>query len=318
LRRHATAHFYRRESWLKHPFEQNGAQNRIAILSALTALLFWGGTAVTNKFLLDFLDASDIAIVRTWLAGVFAAVLIGLARTPFPAPRTERVPLIAYAISVFVLWPLLLSAGLARTSASHAAIIMAFLPILTILVSSAVSGTRPKQQWWLGSGIAVVAAVVFLIDTTASAESAGQSSLAGDLIVLAGCLFAAIGYVLGGRVSHNLGARAATLWGLVVGMLVVTPVAVGSGAYSELAGLPAIAWANLAWLSFLSSFLAYLLWYHATALMGVNRTGTMLLLLPAVTLLGANLFLDEPLSLRLIAGCAAVVVGTAYAHKYAA
>ena len=78
-----------------------------------------------------------------------------------------------------------------------------------------------------------------------------------------------------------------------------------------------MAWANLVWLSLLSSFLAYLLWYRASALMGVNRSGTMLLLLPAVPLLGANVFLDEPLSLRLVAGCVAVVVGTVYAHKHA-
>ncbi len=297
--------------------EHAGKGSRVAVPSALVALIFWGGTAVTNKFLLDFLDALDVAIARTWLAGIFAAVVIGLSRTPCPAPRAQSVPLIAYAISVFVLWPLLLSAGLARTSASHAAIIMAFLPILTILVSSVVSGTRPKWRWWLGSGIAIVAAVLFLVDTTEGAGGAGRSSLAGDLIVLAGCLFAAIGYVLGGRVSSDIGTKAATLWGLIVGMLLVTPVGLWSSTYAPLIALPAIAWSHLAWLSFLSSFVAYLLWYHASALMGVNRTGTMLLLLPAVTLLGAYVFLDEPLSLQLIVGCAAVVVGTAYAHKYA-
>jgi len=302
---------------LENPVERRGAQSRIAILSALTALLFWGGTAITNKALLEFLGAADIAIVRAWLAGVFATVLIVLSKIPRPGSATERTLLVVYAISVFVLWPLLLSAGLARTSASHAAIIMAFLPILTILVSSVVSGTRPKRRWWLGSTVAIVAAFLFLIDTTEGAEGAGRSSLTGDLIVLSGCLFAAIGYVLGGRVSSSLGARAATLWGLVVAMLVLTPAGLWSGSYAQLLDLPAGAWANLVWLSLLSSFLAYLLWYHASALMGVNRTGTMLLLLPAITLLGANLFLDEPLSLQLIAGCVAVVVGTAYAHRYA-
>ena len=309
--------FTARGNSLTNRVEHAGKGSRVAVPSALVALVFWGGTAVTNKFLLDFLDAPDIAIARTWLAGVFAAVLIAIWKTPRPTSAAKTWRLVVYAISVFVLWPLLLSAGLARTSASHAAIIMAFLPILTILVSSAVSGSRPKRRWWLGSAVATVAAFLFLIDTTEGSGGAGRSSLPGDLTVLAGCLFAAVGYVLGGHVSSDIGARAATLWGLVVGMLLVTPVGMWSGTYAPLTALPAIAWSHLAWLSFLSSFVAYLLWYHASALMGVNRTGTMLLLLPAVTLLGAYVFLDEPLSLQLALGCAAVVVGTAYAHKYA-
>ncbi|MEM8681963.1 MAG: DMT family transporter [Pseudomonadota bacterium] len=306
-----------KENRLGNVIDKPTLPSRVANLSALTALIFWGGTAITNKSLLDFLAASDIAIVRTWLAGVFAAVLIGLSKTRRPESGTRVSLLISYAISIFVFWPLLLSAGLARTSASHAAIIMAFLPILTIIVSSIVSGVLPDRRWWLGSAVATLAAFIFLINPWEDVQANSRSSLAGDLIVLTGCVFAAVGYVLGGRVSNDIGARAATMWGLVIGMLCVTPLGLWFGTYAQLSGLPAVAWANLIWLSVLSSFLAYLLWYHASALIGINRVGTMLLLLPVITLLGANAVLAEPLSLQLIAGCIAVVMGTYYAHKYA-
>jgi len=66
---------------------------------------------------------------------------------------------------------------------------------------------------------------------------------------------------------------------------------------------------NVLLLALLCSSIAYVLYYRLIADIGPTRALTMAFLMPAFGMLWGALFLDEPITLPMIAGCALVIGG---------
>ena len=218
----------------------------------------------------------------------------------------------------FALWPIFLSVGLGRTTASHAALIMATLPILTVLIASVVHRTAPSRSWWIGGMLALAAAVMLIVQRGSSLHVADPASAAiGDLIILVGCVLCAAGYVAGGKLAPKIGAFATTFWGLSIALVVTVPVFAIYQQDTIWTTLPPAAWWAIAWLTLCSSLLGYVLWFFALGRGGIEKIGSLQLLMPVVTLLGAVLILDEVVTLRLVVLAGVVLVGTVVAHDRA-
>ena len=66
---------------------------------------------------------------------------------------------------------------------------------------------------------------------------------------------------------------------------------------------------NVLMLALACSSIAYVLYYRLIADIGPTRALTMAFLMPAFGMLWGALFLDEPITLPMIAGCALVIGG---------
>ncbi|MFL2547002.1 MAG: hypothetical protein ACJ0SL_06530 [Candidatus Rariloculaceae bacterium] len=82
--------------------------------------------------------------------------------------------------------------------------------------------------------------------------------MTGDLIILAGALAGALGYVTGGKVTPIIGTCATTFWGLAISAGVMLPFAIASSSRTDWSQVTGISWLSLAYLAFLGSFAAYL------------------------------------------------------------
>ena len=67
--------------------------------------------------------------------------------------------------------------------------------------------------------------------------------------------------------------------------------------------------ANVLMLAIFCSSIAYVLYYRLIADIGPTRALTMAFLMPAFGMLWGALFLDEPITLPMIAGCALIIGG---------
>ncbi len=288
----------------------------IAILAALLTLVFWGGTAIANRYAVGFADPIVVATLRSMLAGIVALMIALALRLRWPAARHDQLLLLVSGLCSFAAWPIFLSLGLARTTASHAALIMATLPVITVLLASLVNRTIPERSWWIGGGMALAGAL-FLITNREGllVVSDPRSAAIGDLIVLAGCVLCAAGYVAGGKLSPKIGAFATTFWGLSVALLITVPTLVFYQQGTDWTTLPASAWWAIAWLTLLSSLLGYVLWFFALGRGGIERIGSLQLLMPVITVVGAVLILDEIFTLRLMFLAGLVLAGTVIAHR---
>lgn len=289
----------------------------LAVAAALVTLVFWGGTAIANRYAVGFADPVAVATLRSMLAGALAVIIVLALRLEFPASGHDRLLLFISGLTSFALWPIFISVGLKHTTASHAALIMATLPIITVLLASIINRTTPPRAWWFGAIAALVGAVWLILGQGASLAVDDSSSAAiGDLIILVGCVICASGYVAGAKLAPKIGTFATTFWGLAMALFITVPIFVVYQEGTDWSQVPAAAWWSIAWLTLCSSFFGYILWFYALGHGGIERVGSLQLLMPVITLAGAVTILDEVLTPQLIALSILVLAGTVIAHRY--
>lgn len=286
-----------------------------AALAAGAALALWSGTAVANKIAVNHMDALTAGVLRSMLAGVFALVIAVSMRLPFPESWRERALLAVAGLSSFAVWPALMSIGIARTTAGHAALIMALTPVFTVLIAAVVERRRPHGRWWLGAAAAFAGTAVLiggrgLVPDLVNAEA----GVTGNLIVLAGGVICALGYVTGARLSTRIGTVATTFWGLSIALSGLVPTFAVIATETAWHGVPMAGWLAIAWMAVLSSLAGYALWFFALGRGGIGRIGSLQLGLPVLTLTAAALVLDEAITPPLLISALVVVSGTWIAH----
>lgn len=289
---------------------------RLAVLgAALLAVTLWGATPIATKLAVAGLDPLAVGLLRTLLAGVLVVPLMLAGRLAPPRSAAGRGFLAISALGGFVLFPVLFSLGLGRTSAAHGAVILAILPVLTGLIAAALERRLPGTRWWLGALLAF-GGTLFLI-AVRFGPSGTEASLIGDLLVLASALAAAAGYVAGARVAREAGTWSATFWGLLLGGLMLLPITPLVIAPSDLSAAPASIWLSLLYLSAASSILAYAAWYWALGQGDIARTGLFQFFQPVVGLVLAAVMLGEVLTWPLLLATILILGGVMLAQSKA-
>jgi drug/metabolite transporter (DMT)-like permease len=285
-----------------------------AVVAAGAAVLIWGGTPIATRLAVETIDPAMVGMLRTLLAALLAPILLLALRLPAPARNGTR-PLLAFAgICAFVLFPVLFSVGIDYTTASHAALILAMQPVFTALAAHLVEKSAPSWRWGAGAALAAAGTFALVHFRIGISETTDQSWI-GDILILVAGFLASIGYVGGGRAARSFPALGVTLWGLVIGGVVLLPMfAWRVGAVDWSAGTVS-SWTALAYLAFAVSSLGYLLWYWALAKGAIARIGTLQFLQPVASLILAVLLLNEPMTLPLAACAALVLAGTVLAHR---
>ena len=280
--------------------------------AAGVAVLLWGATPMVTKIAVGGIDPLAIGILRTVLGALVAlpVFVAGGLRLPRGA-RTWRT-LMASAMGGFVLFPLLFTLGMGRTSAGHGALMLGILPVFTGLVAAAVERRRPGPRWWLGCAVAAVGTA--LLAGARFGADLDQADALGDGLVLAGALAASVGYVAGARAAREIGTWQVTLWGLIMGGLVLVPIVPLVVAPAALIEAGAATLAAVAYLAVGSSIVAYAAWYWALGHGGIGRTGLAQFAQPLVGLVMAVAVLGEAVTLPMGLAAAAILGGVALAR----
>jgi drug/metabolite transporter (DMT)-like permease len=286
----------------------------LPLLAAVAAVMIWGGTPIATRIAVGTLDPAMVGMLRTLLAAALAPLLILALALPRPTTPAARGPLVAAAFCAYVAFPLLFSIGIERTTASHAALILALQPVTTALVAHLAERSRPSGRWALGAGIAAAGAAA-LVHFRIGIEPGAETSWLGDLLILAAGTAASVGYIFGGHVARAFPAAGVTLWGLLIGALALLPLFAWRAGDVAWGSVSAEAWIAVAYLAFAVSSLGYLLWYWALARRSMARTGSLQFLQPVASLVFAALILAEPITVPLLAAAGVILAGTLLAQR---
>jgi len=288
------------------------------IFAGVAAMLLWSTTAVANKIAIIYMDGLSAGILRSMLAGVLALIIACLLKYPFPKTTLDRLLLLLTGVTSFGLWPALISIGIEQTSVSHAALIMALIPIFTVIFSALIEMKIPSLRWWIGALIALFATVILIFSRFGlDTSSSNEAYIKGDLIILAGALVCAIGYVAGGKLSPKVGTEATTFWGLSISLIFLIPTFIQISGNTFWANVSLVGWGAIFWMALCSSLGGYILWFLALGRGGIQRIGSILLVMPVITLFFANVVLNEPITVYMLMICACIVFGTYQAQKHA-
>ena len=283
------------------------------VVVATLVMVVWGATPILTRIALKDLEPLVVATLRTVFAGLLAVPLVLHARSPIPTTPTTRRLLAVSSLAGFVVFPVVYTIGQQRTSGLHGVMILAALPVFTGIYASLVARARPGRAWIVGSAVALVGEVV-LIAGRGGGE--GEVTLIGDLLVLAGALVVSAGYVAGAMLPpRGVPSSAATYWGVVLGAVVLSPLAT---ALLALDGLPDAgwkAWCAVAVLASVTSVAGYVGWYWALAHGGIQRIATLQFLQPLSGFALAVVVLGDNVTPAIALGAAAIIGGVVITQR---
>jgi drug/metabolite transporter (DMT)-like permease len=247
---------------------------------------------------------------RALIAGVLAALLLGLRRVPLPAPQHLR-PIVFTMLGAVFGWPILLALALQRTTSAHVAVIAAFMPLTTALIAVLRTHERVRWQFWAAAGAGTATLVAFAL----SRGGADGADLVADLLVVGAVLSSSWCYVEGASVTRVMPGWQVISWVVVLALPITLPASAvlwwsGNGVH----GPTASEWTCLVLLGVSSMYLGFFAWYRGLALAGIARGGQVQQLQALLTLVWSALLLDEHVTAATVAAALAVVTSVIWAQ----
>lgn len=293
-----------------------GSESILVLVAASVTIILFALTPSTTLVAVTQIDGFSIGIVRTVGTGLVALPLLLIFRLRPPQKWDDWRLLILSALGSFAAFPVLFSLGSQRTSASHAALIMAVMPLLVGVIGMTIDRRMPRPGWFMGASMAVAGeSALFAFRDGGSVEV----SVTGDALVLSGCLMFAVGVVAGARLTTRYNPWAATFWAITLAGVGLAPLAalhVSAMPLSAIAIAPATAVALLH-LTLGATILANVAWLWALARGGIARIAPLQFGQPVLALLFASLLLGEYLTLRLALAGLLIVAGIIVSYRAA-
>jgi drug/metabolite transporter (DMT)-like permease len=283
----------------------------LAALLLLVANVVYATSYVVTRVVLDDVPPTLLALLRLVLG---AAVLVPLGRhvsaldsaAPAPGHRARVFWMGALGFAgAFALshW------GIARSSATNAALLIVIEPLTLVVLGPLLLGERLTGREAAGAAVAVGGAVLVVLNGVPGVTLEILPHWRGDLLlVLSGLAYASYS-LLGRTVLTDTNAAAITARSIVWGAVVMAPLAALEWASGVRPTLTPAATVGTLYLALVITAGAYLVWNWALARVEAARAAPFLTVQPVVGALLGALILGEPVTRFTVLGGAFVVVG---------
>ena len=285
----------------------------------------WGTGFFFGKLALREMSVGHMVLYRFLFAtlGMLPMMLTGRRRAGDPKTRSwswrERWILLVSAALGIPIQFLLQFEGLARTTVSHASLMVGTMPVLLALGATLFAGERLDWVGWLALAGSTVGAGLIVLGGHEAGVAGVAPSLGGDMLVVLS-LVIALGWILMNKSLMQVhGPLAVTAYGILSGtmMLVVWVVAVSGP--PPVAHVSPTAWLALAASGVLCTAATTLLWNWGIHHVPASRAGVFLNIEPALgSWLGVQLLGDKLGPFAWVGGgliLAAAVTLTARGHE---
>jgi len=277
----------------------------LPLLAVWGTVLFWGLSFVSSK---TILNSGVPPMTMVCIRFVVATIILNLFLRRFdPGARLRKKDLLPLAVSGLfgvTVYFFFESRGIKLTSASHASLIIAVIPVVTVLAETVLFRTRITVLTGLGIALSVLG-VVFVVNRPGS--RAGGVSIVGDLFMFGACLSWVVYIVLSKNLHQRLSELAITAYQSLFGTAFLIPLALLE--MRQWVPITLAAGLNLAYLAVFCSALANFLYIYALSALGPISVSPYVNLIPVVGVLGGVILLGETLVWSQIVGGAVILAG---------
>ena len=277
-------------------------------LALWSVVVIWSSTFIAMKDAFKFLDPLPYTLFRfVWINLLAFAVLWVQhrrdARVPLTVKRRDLPRLLVASVFGYTLYQLCFVLGLDRSSIFTLSLLVALVPLFTMLMLLAM-GERTPPYGWIGLGVAVVGVVVFLAN-----KRSGDDTLLGAILSLG----AAVAFAFYGVVNRPL-ARAYppatySAYSLLFGTLPFVFISGPALFDQEWGAVPLRVWLGMIWVVVFPVYVAYQLWNYGIKHRGAAAASSYGLIVPIVSGMLSALFFDEAFGVLKVGGAALVFAG---------
>lgn len=281
-----------------------------AILAITTAVFIWGFSFVGTKIALRDVPPFTIALVRFSLASLMLYSILHWRKdsVKISVPDKKRMALTGFlGISLYFAFE---NTGIKLSTASDAALLMAAIPIFTVLLERVwQKKTIPRSR---SLGILISIAGVYLIIGRAPTLPQGNRVL-GDVLVLLAAIVWAI-YSLVSKSLDRYPKLALVAYQEIFGALCLIPFALAE--FQSWRPVHPSSVLAILYLAIFCSALAYLLYNYALKSLEASQVNAFANLVPFLGLLAGMLILKESVHLLQLAGGFLIMGGVALSSRY--
>lgn len=286
-------------------------EDALTYLHLSLATLFWAGVFVAGKIALEVVDPIFLATARFVVAALAVGVVVLFARG-FAARTLREIATFAWIgfLGVFA-YNIAFTIALDWSSPLHGLVIIATTPAWTALLAVPLLGARVTRAQVAGFALAFAAVLlIVLVEGEGEASDFTRASLSGDLLFVAAAIVWALYTIESRKALARTNAATLTGWSLVLGALMLVPVAlVFSDVPAMAAAMRPFDWAAVLYMGVFATLGAFLLWSKGVAAIGPARAAVFLNLVPIWgAILTALAFLAAP-PVHVLAAMALAIAG---------
>ncbi|HLR59279.1 MAG TPA: DMT family transporter [Pseudogracilibacillus sp.] len=281
-------------------------------MSKIYALLFlvmaiWGFNVSALATLVANVPAITLTAYRVLLAGIGVLIIsyfMGIFRLP---NKKELKVILIITIFNVVFHHSFLALGLARTSGVNAGIILGAAPLVTMVLSVILLSDRITRLRLLGFILGFIGIIV----TSIVGENGLSSVSVGDLFIFISMFMQAISFILISKLNPDFDPRLLTGYMLVIGSVLIFIVAYGiEGDLSQITRI--FNW-KLGSVFLFSALIAtafgHMTYNYAVKNVGPAETAIFINLNTLFAIIGASIFLGEPILKNHYIGVVLILLG---------
>ena len=275
-------------------------------LALFTTVCFWGLSFVSSKYILNTgFPLLTLVFFRFCIA---SAIFFPISRAIEPRSTINKkdiLPLIATSLFGITIYFLFETSGIRLTSASNAALIIASIPIFTIIAEYIFFKTA--IQWYKILGVLLSIGGVYLIISRTIEAQLYPGIIKGNLYMLGACL-SWVGYiVVSKRLRQRLSGITCITYQFIFGTIFLIPFSL-----REFSGwfVPApLVILNFLYLGIACSAIGYFLYLYGLSRLEPVAVSTYTNLVPVIGTVGGVFILNEKLLVSQILGGASIIIG---------
>lgn len=289
---------------MKNKHQSNG----IYFLMLLVPL-FWGGAFATAKHVITEIPPLVAATLRFGIAGILLALIVTMKKEWHWKEIRKRWKGLLFigAIGIFGYNALFFTA-LKYTSATNGALIIAAMPVFTMLGSVLFY----KETWSHKSGVGLVLSllgvIIVIVEGSLSALLSVSFNL-GDLLFVAALICGVIYGLTGKSIVQGTSAVLTTTVMMLSGSILLAVSTLFEGGWETVAYMSTQSWIEMAYMICCGTLIGYIIFNLGVERLGGNKASIYLNLTPIVTTLLSVAVYGSSISWQQIAGMAMVLIG---------
>jgi drug/metabolite transporter (DMT)-like permease len=277
----------------------------LPLLAVWGTVLFWGLSFVSSKTILNTgVPPMTMVAIRFVIATVVLNLLL---RRIDPKARLRKKDLLPLGLSGLfgvTIYFFFESRGIKLTSASHASLIIAVIPVVTLIAEAILFRTRITALTGMGIALSVLGVIAVVYRP---GEAHGGGSFLGDLFMFGACISWVVYIVLSKNLHRRLSELAITAYQSVFGTAFLIPLALLE--IRQWVPITLTAGLNLVYLALFCSALSNFLYVYALSALGPIAVSPYVNLIPVVGVIGGVVLLGERIAWTQILGGVVILAG---------
>ncbi len=277
-------------------------------LIILLPIIFWAFAFPFIKIGLEELSPINLTILRLFITcAVFLVFLVGFPKKFSHIQKKDIVPLFLLGFFGLVVYHLGLNYGETYISPSVASLIIATIPVFTVIFATLFLKEKLTRKIAIGVPLSLCGVVIISLTGT-SGDPFEMTYLTAALAVLISA-FVGAGYTIAGKkLLQRYSALSLTVYAFLFGSIGLLPF-ISSSLITEVTSLSWVGGGAVLFLALLPTVIGYILWYVALEIKTASEISVFLYFIPVLSTVISYFLFQEPITLLFILGGVLVIGG---------